>query len=149
MRASFARAGANLAMLVHLNMLRAFRGAGPTRISTGRNKIVGDIHVGAGPARGNRPGRHADVGAIEIEPNALNEFTDVRLAKAGVCATRANLSTAVAMLYAAHQRVCRTPVYIRMAIHHFTYKHRFPRSFSGVSLQQWRWRNVPSTERFS
>ncbi|KQW55532.1 hypothetical protein ASD03_18285 [Ensifer sp. Root127] len=149
MRASFARAGANLAMLVHLNMLRAFRSARPTGISTGRNEIVGDIHVGAGPAGGNRPGCNADVGAIEIEPNALNEFTDVRLAKAGVCATRANLSAAVAILYAAHQRVCRTPVYIRMAIHHFTYKHRFPRGFSGVSLQQWRWRNVPSTERFS
>ncbi|WP_171521229.1 hypothetical protein [Ensifer canadensis] len=118
-------------MLVHLNMLRAFRGARPTGISTGRNEIVGDIHVGAGPAGGNRPGCNADVGAVEIEPNALNEFTDVRLAKAGVCATRANLSAAVAILYAAHQRVCRTPVYIRMAIHHFTYKHRFPRGFFG------------------
>lgn len=64
-----------------------------------------DLLVAAGPASADPAGRKADVGAVEIEPDALPKLRDHLLGQARVSAGRAALGAAVTFLDAANERV--------------------------------------------
>ena len=83
--------GADPAMLVLLGVPLAFgRAAGAGQLA-GPQLREDHRHVAARAARGHQPRRQADVGAIHVQPDALDELGHHLLAQAGVGATGAHL----------------------------------------------------------
>jgi hypothetical protein len=66
-------------VLVHVRMPLAFLRADPARADTRFEHRLRDLMLVVGLAREHTPGRYADVGAVEAEPDAAAQLDDVRL----------------------------------------------------------------------
>jgi hypothetical protein len=79
--------------------------------------------VGARPT-GRDPARDAaDVGAIQIQPDALSQRFYVVFRKTGICARRADLCAGVALLDATNERVVGLSAHLRVSADHFLHMH--------------------------
>jgi phage-related minor tail protein len=83
--------GAGPAVLVFARVLPAFFGTEAASLSAGSDHVAHHLLVGACPSTGDRARRRTNIGAVEIEPDALGELLHVALAKAGVGAGDADL----------------------------------------------------------
>jgi hypothetical protein len=116
--ASFAGIGANPAVLVHLGMPAAFRFASAAGLCARRHQLMHDGHVGAAEPRCHRAGRRTYIGAVEIEPYALDEIGDTSFGEACVGADAADLRTTDALLDAIEKGVGRTALNLGVAVQH-------------------------------
>jgi hypothetical protein len=99
--ASLAHLGADAAVLVHRGMAAAFFGAGATHLRASRKLRLQRLRPLAAEAQQHRPGGVADIGAVEVEPDALREPLHMLFGKTGVGAGEAGLYAGEARLYAA------------------------------------------------
>lgn len=77
--------GADPAMLVHVGVTFAFGRAGAAEGDTGRELCFQQLSVAdLVGARHDSTGRRADRRAIEVEPNAGDQFVDIGLCEAGI-----------------------------------------------------------------
>src|SRR5690606_448269 len=97
--------GAGTAVLMLVSVALAFVAAGVACGFAGMEHEADDFLVEAGPARRHGACRGAHVGAVEVEPDALGELLDRRLAETGVGAGGAGLRAVIAGLDAADQGV--------------------------------------------
>src|SRR5690606_966347 len=79
-----------------------------------------DLHIGAGATRTDGAGCDADVGAIEVQSNALAQIGYHILSEASVGTRRAGLSACVAFLYALEQSVCSIALDVWVSDDHFS-----------------------------
>ena len=119
--AASAMLGADAAVLVHAGVLLALLGADATRHDTGLHRSDDDLLVAAGSAGTDGAGREAQIGAIEVQSDALPQLVDHVLGEASVCARNAGLRTGIAFLNAADQRVVGVPPDIRVCGDHFSH----------------------------
>jgi hypothetical protein len=115
---------ANAAMLMHTGVLFAFVRAKPARRRTNMKHASNHFFVEAGTARGEPAGDAADIGTIQIEPDALGERLDLFLCEAGIGARGTRLGTGVAFLNAADQHVIGLAVHVWVCADHFLGLHR-------------------------
>ena len=90
-------------MLVHRGVAAAFGATGAAGFATGEKDRLQHGVVGSGAARGDGRRCRAEVGAVEVEADALTQLGDVRLAEAGVGAGGASLRAVEAFLDRAEQ----------------------------------------------
>ena len=115
--------GADEAMLMMAGVELAFVATQVTDRRTGFERRDDRAGVGAA-ARRDRAGRGADIGAIEVEPDALAERRDVGFREAGIGARDAGLRAGVAFLDAANERAVGRGRRRRMGAEHFFDVHR-------------------------
>jgi hypothetical protein len=101
--AALALLGTDAAVLVHIDVARALLGAGGARLTADLELRLRHWRVVLG-----LPGKHsarsrADVGAVEVQPDALSELGDAILGKAGVGARLTGLRARDARLDARRQ----------------------------------------------
>jgi hypothetical protein len=121
--AAIARVGADPAVLVLSGMAFAFFTASPTCLCTGLDRSPQNLDVGS-----CTPGRHrsrcsADVGAIEVQPDALPEFVDHLFRQAGVGAGRAGLRTVIRLFDELQEPIGRVTLNVRVGAHHLANVH--------------------------
>src|SRR5581483_7289939 len=75
--AASAGLGADPAMRMHLRMLLALLGAQPAGGCTGVEHAADHLLVRARAPRRKASGDVADIGAIEVQPDALGQFRDI------------------------------------------------------------------------
>lgn len=132
---------------MHLGVLFAFLGAKPTRSSTGVQHPPDHLFVRTGTS-GSDPSRDvANVGTIQVQPDALGQRCHLLLAQARVSAGRTCLRAGIALLDAADERVIRLSANARVRADHLMYMHwelqelwtkahQFPRS-GKVLMGKW------------
>src|SRR5687768_11513357 len=101
-------------MLVKRAVSIALLRAGAAGLGAKRDCIAENRVVRTGSPRGERARHHADIGAVEIEADALPEFFGIVLAAAGIGAGDADLGTVEAFLDAANQVAANRTVSVRM-----------------------------------
>ena len=84
---------ADAAMLVRARMLPAFLRAQPAGDGAGLKSRDQRLLIAAGAAGAERTCRQADVGAVEVQTNALAKLRDHLFRQTGISARRADLST--------------------------------------------------------
>ena len=77
---------AQAAMFVLVCVALAFLRAQPARLRASRKLRLQGVWLVAAEAHQQGAGCVADVGAVEIEPDALHQMTDLRLRQAGIAA---------------------------------------------------------------
>lgn len=147
LRAPHAGIGADAAVFVHLGMLAAFLPAGFAGRGTGLEDRADhrDVRTRAPACDGSRGG--ADVGAIEVEADALPKLFDLILCQAGIGARGACLGAAVAFLDTAQQGVCRVALDMRVACNHLVDVHVGLLRMNGTQKRQ-RAVNIPGRRMF-
>lgn len=100
--------------------LFAARAAG---CSTGFDHGADDTQVGRGLADHDATGRLADVGAVEVDSNAVDQLRQVFLTEAGVGAACAGSGTFDAVLDAAQERVPIKAARLWMRVEYFLNRH--------------------------
>lgn len=114
---------ANLAVLMLARVLSTFFAAKPACLSAGvQHGLQYDLVATRAP-RSERPGRAADVGAVEIQSYALRELLDHFLAQASVCACCADLGAVVASVNATDERIICVSTDVRMCADDFLRVH--------------------------
>lgn len=108
-------------MLVHVGVALALLGTERTSLRARLQGRDDYLFVAAGPAGADSARRQADVGAIEVEPDALPEFRSHPLCQASVGAGRAALGTAVAFLDAANERIVRVAADVGVSGNHLSH----------------------------
>lgn len=88
-------------MFVHGGVAAALFGAASAGLRTGRKLRLQRLRPRASEAQQHRSGRLADVGAVEVEPDAGRELPDMRLGQAGVRTRQASLNAGEAGVGAA------------------------------------------------
>src|SRR4029453_2262857 len=90
--------GADAAMLMHAGVGFAFCGAACAGDTAGLQEGSGDVGVVAGVPGQHRAGRAADVGAVQVGPDALRQLRNHVLAEAGVGARRTGFAASEARM---------------------------------------------------
>lgn len=111
-------------MLVHAGVAIAFLAAQAAGRCAGFQHTAYHLLVRTGPTGGNRSGGGANVGAIEIQANALGQLLDHVLTQAGVGAGCADLGTRVALLNAPDESIVRVALHVWMGANHLLNMHR-------------------------
>src|SRR5688572_23894237 len=130
-----AHVGADPAMLHMLAMLRAFVAAQPA--GEGARLQRGGEHalVRSGAARRELAGRETEVGAVEVQSDALAQLGDLLLGEARVGAGRAGLGAGEAIFDAAGQRGIADAFHLRMRGDHLSGEHRPVSSLSVAAFR--------------
>jgi hypothetical protein len=111
-------------VFVHLGVRLALVCAKPACCGAGVKHSADHLLIRSRPP-GRDPARDvADVGAIQIEPDALCERFHVVFGKTGVCAGRAGLRAGVALLDATDEGFVGLSANLRMRPDHFLRVHR-------------------------
>jgi hypothetical protein len=97
--------GADAAMFMHARVLLTLVGTCLTTDSAGMHHSNDNLFVAAGAANTDCTCCQANIGAVEIEPNALAQPVNRVFCEAGVGARSARLGTRVAFLQTADQRL--------------------------------------------
>ena len=92
-------------MLVHLRVLAALLGTDTAGRPAGFELSADEAQVGLGLAGEDAPGGAADVGAVEVEPDAAAEHPNLLFAKTGVGTGDATLLTLEAGVDTGAQRI--------------------------------------------
>jgi hypothetical protein len=121
--AAAARFGADAAMFVHPGVLFAFLGAQSACRRADIQHSADHLFVRSGTPRRDPPGDVADVGAVQIKPDALGERFHVVLGQASVGTGRASLSAGIALFDAADQCVVGLATRVRVGADHFLSVH--------------------------
>jgi hypothetical protein len=116
--------GANAAMLMFVGVPFAFIRAQAAGEGAGFERRAEKFFVRACSPRPDRRRCEADVGAVEIETNALSQMRDTVFHDASVGAGNAGLRAIVAFFNAADQRVIGLAFYIRVGADHLLGVHR-------------------------
>jgi hypothetical protein len=116
-------------------VLLTFLGADAARKRAGFDHRAEHFLIGSGPPRGERSGRVANVGAIEIEPNALPERRHVLFRDARISTRRARLRASVAGFDAGDQGVADTALYVGMGGDYFSCVHCYLHVFRARHAQ--------------
>jgi hypothetical protein len=111
-------------MRVHAGVSLTLIRAKPARGSASVKHAADHLVVKPGPAGRKPAGDVANVGAIEIEPDALCERVDRILGKAGVRAGGTGLGTGVTFLNATDQQVAGLALHFRMRPDHLLNLHQ-------------------------
>src|SRR5215212_6875655 len=113
--------GAHPAMLHVLRMLLALLTTESASVGTGLQRHSRQFRLRRRLARKNTPGGKADIGTVQVQPNAANQPLYVLLlTKAGVCTSGTGLGAVEAGLDALHQRVCIQRTLARVRLDHFS-----------------------------
>jgi hypothetical protein len=91
-------------MLMHTGMLLANVSANLTGKGASLQLALYQVPGGLCLARKQTAGRLAHIRAIQVEANALNQFADVRLSQAGICAGSTGLGAIKAGLNTGSKR---------------------------------------------
>jgi hypothetical protein len=79
--------------------------------------------IRTGPARRDLARRLADIGAVQIEPDALFQWIDIILAQAGIRTGDAGLRTVETMLDAGQKRAIKVVTHVRVRGDHLLNMH--------------------------
>jgi hypothetical protein len=120
-----ARFCADAAVLVLTRVPLAFVAAQATSCRAGEEHPTNELVIRAGASRGDASRDVADVGAVEIEANALGQILDHVLGKASVAARGARLGTGITLLDATDQSVVGTPARVWVRTDHLLNLHVF------------------------
>ncbi len=135
--AAMACFGAGAAMPMSIGVLRAFIAARLAGDRASLDHAPEDLHVRAGSAGRKRAGCRTDIGAIEIEADALPELVDTALRQAGIGTGCARLGAGVALLDTADKTVADAAFHIGVAADHIaSLMHAVLRSIDDVIGQQ-------------
>lgn len=96
--ASAAGFGADAAMLMHFSMPLAFGGAGGARLGAYLMHSLDDRLITARATRTDHARRGADISAVKVDPNALDEVGHHRLAETWISADPTNGGAGVRFL---------------------------------------------------
>jgi hypothetical protein len=89
---------AEAAVLVHAGVTAALFSAGSAGLRTSGKLRLQRLRARASEAQQHRSGRLADVGTVEVEPDAARELADMRLGQAGIGAGEASLDAGEASI---------------------------------------------------
>jgi hypothetical protein len=123
--AGLAGLGAYAAMLVVISVPRALLTAAPARLSTGFNDATRDLGLEGSLPGKDLSGRHADIGAVEVEAHAAPQVRDHVFGETGVGTRGAGLDTVEAGIDTALERVAVERRRLRMRPQHFSYMRHF------------------------
>jgi hypothetical protein len=121
--AALARLCADPTVLMHLGVLLTFLGTEATGGGAGVQHSSDHFFVRPGPTGGNSACDVADVGAVQVQPDALRQRLDVVLRKAGIGTGRAGLRAGVALLYATDERIIGLSAHMRVRSDHVLCVH--------------------------
>lgn len=107
--------GAETAVFVHPGVLVALGSAGGARVGTDFQHALDDGLVSPRPAGPDRARSRTDVGAVQVEPNALDQIGDHGLAETGVGADTAGRGAVTGLLDGADQGVVGVALNMGMA----------------------------------
>jgi hypothetical protein len=117
---------ADPAVLVLARVTLAFLGAEAAGLLTRAQNALDDRLVGACPPRSDVPGRRTDVGAVQVQTDALGELCDHLLAQAGVGTRGAGLSAVEARFDAPDKAVIGVAADVRVRTDHLVGVHSRP-----------------------
>lgn len=121
--AAFAGVGADPAVLMLLGVSPAFVAAPAARFTAGLDHCSKNFNIRSGSPRRHCSGCRTDVGAIEIQPDALPELGHHIFSQARVSAGRAGLRTAVCFFDEFDKPVGCAALNMRMGADHFEDVH--------------------------
>jgi hypothetical protein len=124
LHASAANVCTNLAMLMHAGVLFALVRANPACRRAYMKHATDHLLVEPGPARRESARDVADIGAIEVEPDALGERLDLFFREASIRAGGASLRARIAFFNAPDQQMISLAAYVWMRADHFLGLHR-------------------------
>ena len=108
-------------MPVHASMAFAFLGAERTSLRARLQRGDDHLLVASGPASSDAARSYADVGAVEVQPDALPKVSNHLLGQACVSARGAALGAAVALLDAANERIIRVAADVGVSGNHLSH----------------------------
>lgn len=114
---------ADLAVLVTAGVLFAFRRARCTGGFAELDRLAQDFLIRSRSSRGERAHGIANIGAIEIQANALPQHLDTRLCDAGIGARNTHLRTREAFIHAVNERRAVIAFDVGMRGDHFLRVH--------------------------
>ncbi|MEO1819778.1 hypothetical protein [Pseudomonas sp.] len=123
LRAAFAGLGADPAVLVLLGVTLAFVAAPAARIIAGLDHCSKNLNIRSGAPGRHRSGCRTNVGAIEIQPDALPELRNHIFRQARVSAGRAGLCAAICFFDELDEPVGCAALNMRMGADHFADVH--------------------------
>jgi hypothetical protein len=112
----------------------AFVAAQATRCRAGDEHPTNELVIRAGASGSDASCDVADVGAVEIEADALGQLLDHFLGKASVGARGARLGAGIALLDAADQSVVGAPAHVWVRPDHLLNLHVFLSGLPGRPL---------------
>ncbi|MFC3169406.1 hypothetical protein [Paracoccus fontiphilus] len=110
-------------MLMHVCVLPAFLRAMLACRGASLDGGPKNLHVRPCATRSHGPRCCADIGTVEVQPDALPELIDHWLGQTGIGAGNAGLGAAVALLDAFQQVLRRVPLNIGVGADHFSNVH--------------------------
>jgi len=110
-------------VLVHARVPLTFLAADLARDGARIEHLSKELLVRTGAPRSQRPGRRADIGAVQIEPDALAQLLHLVLGKAGVRAGNAGLRARVTFLDATDQCIVHVSANSPVRTDHFADLH--------------------------
>jgi hypothetical protein len=116
-------------MVMHAGVAPAFLTAKAAGRFAGHQHLADHLLVRTCPAGSHSASRSANIGAIEVEPDAPGKILEHPLPEAGVRAGGAGLGTVVAFFNAPNQRVVCVAPDVRMGADHLHGVHGAQHSF--------------------
>jgi hypothetical protein len=110
-------------MLVMGSMAGTFLATQPTDGCAKFQRPADDLFIGARPARCHAASHIANIGAIEVKPDALPQVCDIRFGYTRIGARGADLSTGVTFLDAADQCIIGAASHVGVGADHFMGLH--------------------------
>jgi hypothetical protein len=89
----------------------------------GFDRCTEEAEIGCGLARDDAAGRVADVGTVEVEPNAADQLLHVFLTEAGVGAARARSGTVETLVDTTQERAALEAGRLGMRVDHLSNGH--------------------------
>jgi hypothetical protein len=121
--AALARLGAYAAVLVFSRMPLALLPAFLARLRASLDHSTENLDIGSRAPRRHRARRRADIGAVQVEPDALPQLVNHRFREARIRARGAGLSATVAFFDASQELVGRASLNVGMRADHFANVH--------------------------
>ncbi|WP_281827450.1 hypothetical protein [Jannaschia rubra] len=110
-------------MLVLFGMTLALVAASAASFGAGLYRRPKNLDIGAGASGGHCSGCRTDIGAVEVQPDALPELGHHFFRQAGVSAGCAGLRTVIRLLYELQELVGRVALNMRVGTHHLANVH--------------------------
>jgi hypothetical protein len=115
---------ADPAMLMRGSVLFAFLRTSTAGTATNLQQLREHVRIAPGASRRESARSQADIGAVEIQADALPQLLHARLGEARISATRTHLRAIETFLDAANERRRRFAVHVRMRGNHCLRSHR-------------------------
>jgi hypothetical protein len=133
--AALARFSADPAVLVLIGVAAALVTASPTRFGAGPDSSSKSFDIGSGAPGGHRSRGCANVGAVEIEANALPEIGDHLFRQARIRTRRAGLGAIIRLFDELQEPVGRVALNVGVGAYHLANMH-FASSWMSLSAMQ-------------